>query len=379
LTGASHTVDDVLEAVREVAERELAPASSAIDREGRFPEAGLRALGEVGALGLLVGPEHGGVDGGLGSLATACELVGAACASTGMVFLMHNVAAATVKGAGGPAADEVLPKLAAGEVIGTLAFSERGTGAHFYSPELRAVRTNGSVHVSGRKSFVTAGGHADAMVVLVQSEVDGLDCYVVNRDAEGVSFDGVWAGIGMRGNSSIAVNFDDVTIAPDARLGAPGSGADTVFGVVAPAFLVGLAGVNVGIAQAALSVAVAHVRDRTYPDGQTLADLPTIQHQLADMDIRTRSSRALLTEAAALADGGDDGALVPLMEAKISCTDTSAAVTQAALEVCGGQGYTSAMPIERHLRDARAGAVMAPTNGVLRTWTGKALAGLPVP
>jgi isovaleryl-CoA dehydrogenase len=68
-----------------------------------------------------------------------------------------------------------------------------------------------------------------------------------------------------------------------------------------------------------------------------------------------------------------------LMEAKISSTDTSAAVTQTALEVCGGQGYTSALPVERHLRDARAGAVMAPTNGVLRTWAGKALVGLPVP
>jgi alkylation response protein AidB-like acyl-CoA dehydrogenase len=67
------------------------------------------------------------------------------------------------------------------------------------------------------------------------------------------------------------------------------------------------------------------------------------------------------------------------MEAKVLCTDVAARVTQAALEVCGGQGYTPALPIERHLRDARAGAVMAPTNGVLRTWSAKAIAGLPVP
>jgi alkylation response protein AidB-like acyl-CoA dehydrogenase len=78
-------------------------------------------------------------------------------------------------------------------------------------------------------------------------------------------------------------------------------------------------------------------------------------------------------------DSGDAGALVSLMEAKNLCTDVAARVTQAALEVCGGQGYTPALPIERHLRDARAGAVMAPTNGVLRTWSAKAIAGLPVP
>lgn len=67
------------------------------------------------------------------------------------------------------------------------------------------------------------------------------------------------------------------------------------------------------------------------------------------------------------------------MEAKILATSTAVEVTQQALEVCGGQGYTQALPIERHLRDARAGTVMAPTNGVLRGWIGKALVGLPVP
>ena len=63
------------------------------------------------------------------------------------------------------------------------------------------------------------------------------------------------------------------------------------------------------------------------------------------------------------------------MEAKVAATEAAVAVTQQALEVCGGQGYTPSLPIERHLRDARAGSVMAPTNAVLRTWIGKALAG----
>jgi alkylation response protein AidB-like acyl-CoA dehydrogenase len=67
------------------------------------------------------------------------------------------------------------------------------------------------------------------------------------------------------------------------------------------------------------------------------------------------------------------------MEAKVAATEAASAVTQMALDATGGQGYTPALPIERHLRDARAGAVMAPTNAVLRSWIGKALAGLPVP
>ncbi len=208
---------------------------------------------------------------------------------------------------------------------------------------------------------------------------DGLDCYVVRKDAPGVRFEGRWEGLGMRGNSSIAVELENVVLDDDTRIGASGAGADLVFGVVAPTFLVGLAAVNVGIAQAALSRAVEHAKSRRNPDGSALVEVATVQHALADMDIDVRAARTLLQEAARLGDSGDEGALVPLMEAEILCTDVAARVTQAALEVCGGQGYTPALPVERHLRDARAGAVMAPTNGVLRTWTGKAIAGLPVP
>ena len=375
---AGHT-DAVLAEVRELATAQIAPGAADIDRESRFPRENLRALAEIGALGLLVPPEHGGAGGGLTSLTKLCETVGGACASTGMAFLMHCVAAATVAGGGGPRAGELLDGMASGDVLGTLAFSERGTGAHFYAPELRAERRNGSVHVSGRKAFVTSAGHAEVMLVLLQSEDEGLDCYAVRKDDPGVGFDGRWDGLGMRGNSSVAVELDDVVLKADARIGDAGAGADLVFGVVAPTFLAGLAAVNVGIAQAALSRAVEHAGSRRYPDGSALVEVATVQHALANMDIDTRAARALLHEAAGLADAGDEGALVPLMEAKVLCTDAAARVTQGALEVCGGQGYTPALSIERHLRDARAGAVMAPTNGVLRTWSAKAIAGLPVP
>jgi alkylation response protein AidB-like acyl-CoA dehydrogenase len=362
------------------AAEQIAADAAAVDREHTFPAAALRSLAEAGGLGIVVPQEHGGAGGGLTALAEACETVGSACASSGMVFLMHSVTAATVAGGGGANAAAYLQSLASGERIGTLAFSERGTGAHFYAPGLAAERHNGGVRISGRKSFVTSGGQADIYLVLVQSASgEGLDCFAVEGDADGVRFDGVWEGLGMAGNSSIALELSDVYADDAARIGDAGAGAGLVFGVVAPFFLVGLASVNVGIAAAALKAAVDHAASRTYGDGSALAEVQTIQHLLADMDIAVRSARLLVRDAAALGDAGDPGALVPIMEAKVAATETAATVTQRALEVCGGQGYTPALPIERHLRDARAGAVMAPTNGVLRNWIGKALAGLPVP
>ena len=182
----------------------------------------------------------------------------------------------------------------------------------------------------------------------------------------------------MAGNSSVAAEFDCVVDAA-ARIGGAGEGQGLVFTAVAPFFLAGLAAVNVGIAAAALAATVEHASKPRYADGGSLAEIQSIQHALADMDMSTRAARLVVQEAARLGDAGDASALVALMEAKVVATEAAASVTQTALEVCGGQGYTRALPIERHLRDARAGAVMAPTNGVLRNWTGKALAGLPVP
>jgi len=373
-------IENVLESTREVASGVIAGRAAEVDRGRDFPAENLKALAAAGALGLVVPAEHGGAGGGLTALAEACEAVGAACASTGMVFLMNEVTAATVALGGGDRAAELLPRLAGGEAIGTLAFSERGTGAHFYNPELRAERANGSVTITGRKSFVTSGGHADHYLVLVQVETEGTaDAYLVDGRDPKVSFDGAWAGLGMAANSSIAMELAGATVGDADRIGAAGAGTDLVFSVVAPFFLVGLSAVNVGIASAAATAATQHAANRRYPDGSSLAEIQYVQHLITDMDLATRQARLLVQSAAALGDAGDESALVSIMEAKVASTEAAVAVTQKALEATGGQGYTPSLPIERHLRDARAGSVMAPTNAVLRNWIGKALAGLPVP
>jgi isovaleryl-CoA dehydrogenase len=376
----SNDLGAVLGAIRETAERRIAPEAARVDRERAFPAENLVALGKIGALGLVVPPEQGGVGGGLVALAEACEAVGSACASSGMVFLMHSVTAATVAAGGGARADDVLERMASGAALGTLAFSERGTGAHFYSPELKSVRLNGGVKISGRKSFVTAGGHADLYLVLVQGETEGTaDAYLVSGDHAGVRPEGSWSGLGMAGNSSVALELEGVELDDDDRIGPSGEAIALVFNAVAPFFLVGLAAVNVGIAGAAAAAATAHARDRRYPDGSSLAEVQYVQHLIADMDLATRQARLLVQEAARLGEAGDESALVAIMEAKVAATQAASAVTESALEATGGQGYTPVLPIERHLRDARAGSVMAPTNAVLRSWIGKALAGLPVP
>jgi alkylation response protein AidB-like acyl-CoA dehydrogenase len=168
-----HDLSAVLAEVRAVAARPARAQAASVDKDRAFPRETLNALAQAGALGLLVPADAGGSGGALSDLAEACEELGAACASSAMVFLMHSVTAATIAAGGGDRAGEILARMATGEALGTLAFSERGTGAHFYAPELRAQRSNGSLRVSGRKSFVTSGGEADLYLILVQGEAEG--------------------------------------------------------------------------------------------------------------------------------------------------------------------------------------------------------------
>jgi alkylation response protein AidB-like acyl-CoA dehydrogenase len=371
---------DPATAAHEVTEAVIAPRAADVDSERRFPGEGLDALAKAGLAGLLVPQQFGGLGGSLSDLVRVLIEVGRGCGSTAMCYLMHCCGAAVIAAKATPQQGEAwLRPAASGEALATLAFSERGTGAHFYAPDLTIEQRNGTLSLNGRKSFITSGGQATLYPVLVKSPSgNGLDIFVLTRDMPGISFEGAWQGVGMAGNSSIAGSFQDVAVPEANRLGAAGDGLGLVFEVVGPTFLLGLAGVSVGIAQAALDASIEHAKTRTYSSGQSLAEIPAIQNYVAGMAIQTESARRLLLAAAAAADAGEATALALIFEAKIGATEAAQAVTQTAMQVGGGQAYSRSLSVERHWRDARAGSVMAPTNDVLMTWLGKALTGLPL-
>ena len=368
------------DSARLIAETVLRPTAGEIDRERRFPAENLGTLAEAGLMGLLAPSKAGGLGGTLTDLALVCEQLGRGCASTAMCFLMHCCGSAVISSkATEGQADRWLRPAARGDSIATLAFSERGSGAHFYSPEIREQRHDGALHLSGRKTFVTSGGHARLYPVLVNSSSEpGLDILIITPELPGVSFDGSWDGIGMAGNSSITMELSDVAVPAENLLGDEGDGQEVVFSVVAPTFLIGLSAVNVGIGQAALDAAVDHTKVRRYPTGQNLCDVPIIQVYLAEMSSAIQAARQLLLEAARAADAGEEAALPLVMQAKVVATEASKTVTDRAMQIGGGQAYSRRLPLERHWRDARAGSVMAPTNEVLKEWLGRLLAGLPL-
>lgn len=370
---------------RKIALEIAEPYAEEVDRDCLWPEHTMRALAREGLLGLHV-PEHlGGLGQGLQGLIATTEILAQSCSSSSMCFGMHCVGTAVIAAKATKEQElRYLAPIAAGEHITTLALSERGSGAYLYLPqtELRAIQ--GELKLFGEKQFVTNAGHADSYVMSCVGSGSELSsgefsCVVIDSSQDGAAVTGSWQGLGMRGNSSRTVTLDGVKVDPVQLLGEIGDQIWYVFEVVAPYFLNAMAGTYLGIAQAAIDIAINHVKRRSYTAlGESLADAPVVQYQLAEMWAKVEQARQLVYRAARLGDAGNTSGLVNILMSKAVAGEAAVDVCNEAMTLCGGQGYRENGKLSRLLRDARASHVMAPTTNMLKLWAGKALLGVPL-
>jgi alkylation response protein AidB-like acyl-CoA dehydrogenase len=376
----------IIKQTEEIATRVAGVEARAVDREARWPATSLRAIQNAGLAGLVVSEECGGLGQGLFGLARVCEVLSQACASTSLCFGMHCVAAAVI-GAKATAdqKERFLRPIAGGKHLTTLALSEPGTGSHFYYPQTKLAEVNGAtLRLNGVKSFVTNGGFADSYVVSTAS-ADPLSppgefsCVVVPENARGITWGALWDGMGMRGNSSRTAELREVEIPRNNLLGEEGDQIWYVFNVVAPYFLIAMSGTYLGIANSAFGEARAHLAGRKYDhSSSSLAEVSVLQHRLGAMWAVIERTRQLVYYAAMQGDRGADDALPALCAAKAEAAECVVNVVNEALTLTGGIAYRSDSALERHLRDARASHVMAPTTDVLRVWAGRSLLDLPL-
>jgi isovaleryl-CoA dehydrogenase len=383
---AKHSsVSGLKEAAARIAANVLRPNAEHIDREAEWPAKGLRALADAGLAGLHVPRKFGGLDQGLLALAVVSEELGAACGSTAMCFGMHCVATKVLAAKATPSqAQRYLKPIAEGRHFTTLALSEPETGAHFYLPRARIFSEGDEFRLEGCKSFVTSGGHADSYVISAVPPGRELDpgsfsCIVVDGETPGLQWQEAWRGLGMRGNSSRNVVLDDVRAPAENLLGSEGDELWYVFEVVAPYFLIAMSGVYLGIARAALDLAVGRLTHHKHEHArETLSANAALSDQVADLWLRIERARQLVQHAARLGDAGSAQAPQALFAAKIDVAETAVAVTGGALMLAGGRGYSDNGAIGRLLRDAQAAHVMSPTTHLLRSWLGHTILGLPL-
>jgi alkylation response protein AidB-like acyl-CoA dehydrogenase len=295
-----------------------------------------------------------------------------------MVLCMHYCGVAVLEA---HATVDVRRAAAAGDHLSTLAFSEAGSRSHFWVPQSTASDVEGEVILNARKSWITSASRATAYVWSSRPLAsEGMSTILlVPSNALGLTVQGSFEGLGLRGNDSCPVSADDVRVPRSAMLGEDGKGFETMMGIVLPVFSILNAACSVGFMNAATARTAAHAAATIHSDtGSSLAELPTIRNYIARMQIKADMASALLNDAIAAIETARPDASLRVLESKACAGETANEVLDLAMRVCGGAAFRKEVGVERYFRDARAAGVMAPTTDVLYDFIGKAVCGLPL-
>ena len=370
-------MNDYRDALERVIADTVVPAAREVDESGRFPSDSLKALAEAGILGLTSAESVGGGGQGLDAGAAVIEALAAACGSTAMVVLMHYAATAVVENHGPEATRRAI---AEGSHLTTLAFSEVGSRSHFWAPLGTATAADGDrVTLDANKSWVTSAAAADSYVWSSRplAESGPMTLWLVPRQSSGLTIGDTFDGLGLRGNGSVPVSAEGVTVDRSAMLGPDGQGLDVALAVALPWFLLLSAAFSVGLMEATVSETGRHLTSaRLEHLGQRLIEQPLPRRDYAQMRVTTDSARALLTDALTAVGSGRPDATLRVLESKAAAAEAALSVTDLAMKVCGGAAFRKELGIERRFRDAQAARVMAPTTDALLDFIGRAIGGL---
>ena len=363
---------------REFAKKYIEPVAREIDESEKFPEEIFKKLGEEGYFKLMIPSELGGLGKNVQEHVDACRAFSEFSATVGLCYMMHNVALNCVLMYGDTNLKEKIAKdVVENNKFLALAYSELGTGTHFYISNTDVKFGDNAFTFNGLKSMVTSAEYASYYLVLAPSDVENaIDNWVFPLDSEGLEFKpSTWHGLGMRANASCQMEINDVTLDKSWRIGEAGSGAAQVFGAIAPYFIAGLAAVYSGLSEAILKEALEHSTNRKYPDGKSLSEIETVQIHLAKIYANTNAAVLGTNEAARSILAGEEDALAKILAARIFASETAIDAARLGMRTGGGKAYNKFGNMERYLRDSFASQIMAPSVDVLNVWLGKALTG----
>lgn len=382
--GLSETGREHVATASRIATEVASPNAADVDAQARFPSESMKSLADAGFYGLCLPKEIGGKSEDMRTFAGVVEELAGACGSTAMVYVMHVAAAQAIATSSTLAdRDSILREIASGQHLTTLAFSETGSRSQFWAPISSLKENGGDYLTSASKSWVTAAGHADSYVSTAQKPgaTSPLEStvYFIRSDARGVRITGGFNGLGLRGNDSAPVSLENVAVARDHLVSEPGDGPRVVLEIVLPWFAIGSAAMANGLCRSAVLRTAEHLVATDFAhNGSKLRDLPNLRARLAEMSVRTESSRSLLGHTLDHIEDPSEATPLFVLQCRLAALQAAVDVTDLAMKTCGGAAFSRHLAIERVFRDARAGWVMAPTVDHLQDFIGKALTGLPL-
>jgi len=372
--GLSDVQEALLDLVRDIARREVAPQAADRERAGEFPREAFDALGKAGLLGLSYPEEYGGGAQPTWVYLLMLEELSAAHLAVGLGVSVQTLTMFPTYAYGTDAQKAAwLPSGCSGEWIGAYCLSEPAGGSDAATLTTKAEPDGDSLVINGRKAFVTHGGEADYYQVFARTGgagPSGISCVFVPASTPGVTREKLENKMGLRSSPTAAMLFEDARVPATNVLGAPGEGFRIAMQALDGGRL-GIAACSVGLARAALDAAVGFARERNQ-FGKPLVEFQGLSFMLADMATQVEAARTLTLDAARRRDAGVAYSTNAAM-AKLFASDTAMRVTTDAVQVHGGYGYVDEFPVERYMREAKALQIVEGTNQIQRLVIGRAL------
>ena len=372
--GLSEELNMLRDTTRQFVENELLPIASEVDSSNDFPHHLWRKMGDVGLLGITVEERFGGSAMGYLAHIIVLEEISRASASVGLSYGAHsNLCVNQLQRNGTESQKEkYLPDLCSGAKVGALAMSEPNAGSDVVSMKLRAERRGDHFILNGSKMWITNGPDAHTYIIYAKTEPEagsrGITAFIVERGFTGFSQGKKLDKLGMRGSNTAELIFEDCTVPAENVLGEINAGVAVLMSGLDYERAV-LSGGPVGIMQACLDTVVPYVHERRQFD-QPIGEFQLIQGKLADMYASTAACRAYLYEVGRALDRGEDSR----KDAAAVILYTAEAATKSALDaiqILGGNGYTTDYPTGRFLRDAKLYEIGAGTSEVRRMLIGR--------
>jgi alkylation response protein AidB-like acyl-CoA dehydrogenase len=261
----------------------------------------------------------------------------------------------------------VLTPLARGEKLGAFCLTEADAGSDAGNLKTRAVADGDDYVLTGTKLFVTNGGFANVFLVFASTEPEkkarGITAFIVEEDRPGVKRGTREKTLGIRASTTYEIILDECRVPKANVLGEPGRGFKIAMEAL-DSGRIGIAAQAVGIARAAFGRALEHAKTRQQ-FGVPIGEFQAIQWKLADMATQIEAAHLLTIRAAVLRDTGGDYVTASAM-AKLFASRTAVEVSDAAIQVHGGYGYTREYHVERHYRDAKITELYEGTSEIQR-------------
>ncbi len=346
----------IRDAARDFAQTELLPGVIERDDKQEFPHEQVKKMGELGFLGMMVDPKYGGSGLDTVSYVLAIEEISKIDASASVVMSVNNSLVCWGLETFGTEEQKqkYLTKLATGESIGAFCLSEPEAGSDATSQKTTAIDKGDYYIINGTKNFITNGGTANIYLVIAQTDAKkkhhGINVFIVEKGIKGFDIGPKENKLGIRGSDTHSLQFNDVKVPKENRIGEDGFGFKFAMSTLAGG-RIGIAAQALGIASGAYELALKYSKERK-SFGTEICNHQAIAFKLADMATEIEAARYLVMKAAWEKDNGINYDLSGAM-AKLYASQVAMDTTIEAVQIHGGNGFVKDYHVERMMRDAK--------------------------